>query len=68
MLRGIAKVDRRVLNQQLKELEQDGILSKQSFNELPPRVEYTLTPLGEQLVKVLWELNQWGSLLLEHKK
>lgn len=68
MLRGIAKVDRRVLNQQLKELEQDGILSKQSFHELPPRVEYTLTPLGEQLVKVLWELNQWGTLLLEHKK
>ena len=65
MLRGIAKVDRRVLNQQLKELERDGILSKKSFHELPPRVEYTLTPLGEQLVEVLWKLNDWGKILLE---
>ncbi len=64
MLRGIAKVDRRVLNQHLKELEQDGILSKKIFNELPPRVEYSLTPLGEKLVDVLWKLNDWGKLLL----
>ncbi|MCX2454184.1 helix-turn-helix domain-containing protein [Pedobacter sp. PLR] len=63
-LRGIAKVDRRVLNQQLKELEEAGILSKKIFNELPPRVEYSLTPLGEGLVDVLWKLNDWGELLL----
>lgn len=67
MLRGIMKVDRRVLNQQLKELEQDGILLKTSFNELPPRVEYSLTPLGEQLVEVLWSLNAWGEQLLKEK-
>ena len=67
MLRGIVKVDRRVLNQQLKELEEDGVLSKKSFNELPPRVEYTLTPLGEKLVEVLWKLNVWGELLLQEK-
>lgn len=67
MLRGIVSVDRRVLNQQLKELEGDGILSKKSFNELPPRVEYTLTPLGEKLVEVLWKLNAWGELLMEEK-
>ncbi|KIO77007.1 HxlR family transcriptional regulator [Pedobacter lusitanus] len=64
-LRGIAKVDRRVLNQQLKEMEQDGILSKAVFNELPPRVEYALTDLGEKLVIVLWSLNDWGKLLIE---
>ncbi|MCZ8285253.1 MAG: helix-turn-helix domain-containing protein [Bacteroidia bacterium] len=63
-LRGIANVDRRVLNQQLKELENSGILSKKIFNELPPRVEYSLTPLGETLVDVLWKLNDWGKLLL----
>lgn len=66
MLRGIAKVDRRVLNQQLNEMITDGILTKQSFNELPPRVEYSLTPLGEKLVDVLWKLNDWGKVLLEH--
>lgn len=63
-LRGIANVDRRVLNQQLKEMEADGLIIKTSFNELPPRVEYTLTELGEKLVKVLWELNEWGKLLI----
>ncbi|AIM38383.1 HxlR family transcriptional regulator [Sphingobacterium sp. ML3W] len=66
MLRGIAKVDRRVLNQQLTELVQDGILNKKTFNELPPRVEYSLTPLGENLVDVLWKLNDWGKVLLEY--
>ncbi|MDR3006983.1 MAG: helix-turn-helix transcriptional regulator [Sphingobacterium sp.] len=64
MLRGIAKVDRRVLNQQLTEMVEDGILSKKSFHELPPRVEYSLTPLGESLVEVLWKLNAWGEILL----
>lgn len=68
MLRGIAKVDRRVLNQQLNELVADGILIKESFNELPPRVEYSLTPLGKKLIDVLWKLNAWGDLLLETKK
>ncbi|WP_427874102.1 winged helix-turn-helix transcriptional regulator [Flavobacterium sp. MMS24-S5] len=67
MLRGIAKVDRRVLNQQLNELVADGILVKESFNELPPRVEYSLTPLGEKLVDVLWKLNHWGEILLSEK-
>ncbi|RYF17903.1 MAG: transcriptional regulator, partial [Flavobacteriales bacterium] len=66
MLRGIAKVDRRVLNQQLNEMVSDGILTKQLFNELPPRVEYSLTPLGEKLVEVLWQLNDWGKVLLKH--
>ncbi|UQA77776.1 helix-turn-helix transcriptional regulator [Sphingobacterium siyangense] len=66
MLRGIATVDRRVLNQQLGEMVNDGILTKQSFQELPPRVEYSLTPLGKSLVEVLWKLNAWGELLLEN--
>ncbi len=63
-LKGIGNVDRRVLNQQLKEMEGAGLISKKVFNELPPRVEYTLTELGEKLVKVLWELNEWGKLLI----
>lgn len=63
-LKGIGNVDRRVLNQQLKEMEGAGLISKKVFNELPPRVEYTLTDLGEKLVKVLWELNEWGKLLI----
>lgn len=64
-LRGIDKVDRRVLNQHLSEMVSDGLLTKKLFNELPPRVEYQLTDLGQKLVDVLWELNDWGKLLIE---
>ncbi|ABQ05510.1 MULTISPECIES: winged helix-turn-helix transcriptional regulator [Flavobacterium] len=67
-LRGIAKVDRRVLNQQLNEMVEDGILIKHSFNELPPRVEYTLTETGKQLVEILWKLNDWGKTLISENK
>ncbi|WP_433829378.1 winged helix-turn-helix transcriptional regulator [Flavobacterium anhuiense] len=67
-LRGIAKVDRRVLNQQLNEMVADGILIKESFNELPPRVEYTLTETGKQLVEILWKLNDWGKILISENK
>jgi len=63
-LRGINNVDRRVLNQHLSEMISDGLLTKKSFNELPPRVEYQLTDLGQKLVDVLWDLNDWGKLLI----
>jgi DNA-binding HxlR family transcriptional regulator len=43
----------------------DGLLTKKSFNELPPRVEYQLTDLGQKLVDVLWKLNDWGKLLVD---
>ncbi|QIG90392.1 MULTISPECIES: winged helix-turn-helix transcriptional regulator [Weeksellaceae] len=62
-LRGIKNVDRRVLNQQLSEMVEDGLLTKTSFNELPPRVEYELSDLGNGLVKILWDLNEWGKSL-----
>lgn len=67
-LRDIAKVDRRVLNLQLNEMVQDGILIKESFNELPPRVEYSLTETGKQLVEILWKLNDWGKVLISENK
>lgn len=67
-LRGIANVDRRVLNKQLNEMIEDGILTKESFNELPPRVEYSLTEIGEKLVEILWQLNDWGKLLIPKKE
>ncbi|WP_265427841.1 winged helix-turn-helix transcriptional regulator [Chryseobacterium sp. YIM B08800] len=67
-LRGIANVDRRVLNQQLSEMIEDGILKKKIFNELPPRVEYSLTEIGGKLVEILWQLNNWGKLLIQEKE
>jgi DNA-binding HxlR family transcriptional regulator len=45
-------------------MEKDGLITRKSFNEVPPRVEYTLTDRGDSLVKVLWGLNEWGKELL----
>ena len=64
-LRGIGNVDRRVLNLHLKELESSGILVKKVYNELPPKVEYSLTSIGEELVEILRKLNDWGENLIE---
>jgi len=63
LLRVIENVDRRVLHQQLSVMVADGLLTKKSFDELPPRVEYGLTETGQLLVNILWDLNEWGKKL-----
>lgn len=50
----------KVLIQHLKELEADGLILRTDFGEVPPRVEYSLTPFGESLVKALQPLCGWG--------
>jgi DNA-binding HxlR family transcriptional regulator len=49
----------KTLTIRLKELEKNGILNRQSFNEIPPRVEYHLTPKGQELVGSIINLLQW---------
>ena len=56
----IPGLSRKVLTEQLKELEMDGLILRQQFNEIPPRVEYTLTDLGKSLAPVLNEMEKWG--------
>jgi len=53
-------VSRKVLSEQLKELEADGLINRQQFKEIPPRVEYSLTDLGQSLKPILKELAIWG--------
>jgi DNA-binding HxlR family transcriptional regulator len=61
MHRTIPSATRRVLNVQLNELEQHGLVSKTIFPELPPRVEYQLTHLGQSLLPVIEVMEQWGN-------
>jgi len=56
----IPNLSRKVLTEQLKELEKDGLLTRKQFNEIPPRVEYELTVLGKSLTPVLNEMEKWG--------
>jgi DNA-binding HxlR family transcriptional regulator len=50
----------RVLTRQLRELEADGIVRREVFAEVPPRVEYSLTENGESLRPVTEAMCQWG--------
>ncbi|WGW11758.1 helix-turn-helix domain-containing protein [Saxibacter everestensis] len=58
--RNLARVSQKVLTQQLRELEEHGVVNRRSFNEVPPRVEYSLTPAGVQLLAALEPLGDWA--------
>lgn len=53
-------VSQKVLNQKLTELEKDGLVKKEVYPEVPPRVEYSLTDLGKELFLVLDMLEKWA--------
>ena len=56
----IDNISRKVLNDQLKELINDGLVLRKQYNEIPPRVEYSLTKKGKTLVPVFDMLNDWA--------
>lgn len=56
----IPTISRKVLTEQLKELERDGLVIRKPYKEIPPRVEYSLTELGKSLSAVFKEMSIWG--------
>ena len=58
--RKIPKASRRLLDTQLRQLTEQGIIRKDIFDQRPPKVEYHLTPLGETLIPVIKVTAQWG--------
>ncbi|GAB4417175.1 MAG: winged helix-turn-helix transcriptional regulator [Thermodesulfovibrionales bacterium] len=61
----IPEVTQKMLTQQLRELERDGIVYRKVFPEVPPKVEYSLTALGKSLKPILEAMHQWGKKLLD---
>jgi len=57
----IPNISRKVLTDQLKELEADGLILREQYKEIPPRVEYSLTNLGKSLSPIIRELEIWGT-------
>lgn len=59
--RKLPGISQRILTKQLTELENDGIVKKKVYPEVPPRVEYCLTQHGMTLRKILLEMSEWGT-------
>lgn len=59
--RAVRDVSDKMLIQQLKELEADGLVRRTDYKEVPPRVDYSLTPLGHSLAQALVPLCSWGT-------
>lgn len=57
---------RRVLNQQLKELEAHNIITRKVYPVLPPKVEYFLTDMGKSLIPIIEVMNNWGEQYLNN--
>ena len=53
-------ISHRTLNRQLKEMEADQLIIRDNFNEIPPRVEYSLSPIGYSLKTILYAMDEWG--------
>ncbi|MDB5283025.1 MAG: transcriptional regulator, HxlR family [Bacteroidota bacterium] len=57
----ITNITERMLTLQLREMEADGLITRQVFAEVPPRVEYTLTEIGKELISICDALHTWGA-------
>ena len=55
----IPNISKKVLTEQLRELEEDGVLIRERFAETPPRVEYSLSETGKTLLPILRQLSEW---------
>ncbi|MCB8839513.1 helix-turn-helix domain-containing protein [Aurantimonas sp. VKM B-3413] len=59
--RAVGRASDKVLIQQLKELQADGIVRRVDHGEVPPKVDYSLTPFGISLARALEQLCEWGT-------
>jgi len=58
--RRVPGVTQRMLTNQLRELEADGLITRKVYAQVPPKVEYSLSPLGRSLEPILVALKEWG--------
>jgi DNA-binding HxlR family transcriptional regulator len=68
LLRGIDGITQKMLTQQLREMERDEILHRKVYPQVPPKVEYSLTPLGQSLKSVLDAMCEWGARHRDRKQ
>ncbi|HCB99774.1 MAG TPA: transcriptional regulator [Ruminococcaceae bacterium] len=57
----LGSIAHKTLSQQLKELEENCIVHREQYNQIPPKVEYSLTEKGKTLIPILSLMSQWGA-------
>lgn len=60
-IKTIPAISKKVLTDNLRALEYDGLIEREVFAEVPPRVEYTLSPIGKSLKPILDAMYDWGT-------
>lgn len=63
--RKMPKITAKMLTQQLRELEEDGLIMRRVYPVVPPKVEYSLTPFGESSLPILDAMCAWGRVYLD---
>ncbi|NJK77077.1 MAG: helix-turn-helix transcriptional regulator [Oscillatoriales cyanobacterium RU_3_3] len=58
--RAVNGITQKMLTQQLREMESDGIVHREIYLQVPPKVEYSLTPLGKSLKPIIDSMHEWG--------
>ena len=64
--KSINNVSQKVLTSNLREMEENDLLTRKVYPEVPPRVEYTLTDIGYSLKTLLDDMDKWGTWYREH--
>lgn len=65
--RAIPGIRQGYLTQQLRELEKDGLVNRKVYNQIPPKVEYSLTDIGREIEFVIKAIGNWGQLYKDQK-
>lgn len=58
--KSVGSVSQKVLTAKLRDMEENGLVTRKVYAEVPPRVEYALTPLGQSLAPILDAMKTWG--------
>ncbi|XMB85896.1 helix-turn-helix domain-containing protein [Mycoplasmatota bacterium WC44] len=64
----IPEITQKMLTQQLRILEKDGLINRKVYNQVPPIVEYSLSDTGEKLIPLLELMDKWGKSYVDHYK
>lgn len=66
--KSVTGISQKVLTSNLRDMEENGLLTREVFAEVPPRVEYTMTELGFSMCPILDAMAEWGTDYKEHIK